>query len=105
MVESVARAGGPTTVISRRKVPSQIGPRLRVQRERMGLSVREVARRVGLSASLISQIERDLVNPSVGTLYALVQELELAIGRGQQQSQYVRTAWLTEPTPGLVSLT
>jgi transcriptional regulator with XRE-family HTH domain len=46
----------------------------------MGLSLREVARRIGVSASLISQIERDKVNPSVSTLYALVQELGLSMG-------------------------
>ena len=51
--------------------PSHIGPRLRGQREQLGLSLREIARRIGVSASLISQIERDKVNPSVGTLYAL----------------------------------
>ena len=45
-----------------------------------GLSLRELARRIGVSASLISQIERDKVNPSVSTLYALVRELGLAMG-------------------------
>ena len=45
--------------------PSHIGPRLRAQREQLGLSLREIARRLGVSASLISQIERDKVNPSV----------------------------------------
>src|SRR5215510_9020822 len=60
--------------------PSHIGPRLRAQREQMGLSLREVARRIGVSASLISQIERDKVNPSVSTLYALVRELRLGMG-------------------------
>ena len=59
---------------------SHIGPRLRAQRESLGVSLRELARRVGVSASLISQIERDKVNPSVSTLYALVQELRLTMG-------------------------
>ena len=59
---------------------SQIGPRLRARRERVGLSLRELARRIGVSASLISQIERDKVNPSVSTLYALVRELGLSMG-------------------------
>ena len=54
--------------------------RLRAQRERLGLTLREVARRIGVSASLISQIERDKVNPSVSTLYALVRELGLSMG-------------------------
>jgi transcriptional regulator with XRE-family HTH domain len=61
-------------------VPSQIGPRLREQRERLGMSLREIARRVGVSASLISQIERDKVNPSVSTLWALARELGLNMG-------------------------
>jgi transcriptional regulator with XRE-family HTH domain len=60
--------------------PTQIGSRLRAQRERLGLTLREVARRIGVSASLISQIERDKVNPSVSTLYALVRELGLTMG-------------------------
>ena len=59
---------------------SHIGPRLRVQRESLGVSLRELARRVGVSASLISQIESDKVNPSVSTLYALVRELGLGMG-------------------------
>ncbi|HEY1369278.1 MAG TPA: cupin domain-containing protein [Gaiellaceae bacterium] len=59
---------------------SSIGTRLRVQRERLGLSLREIARRVGVSASLISQIERDKVNPSVSTLWSLVTELGLRMG-------------------------
>jgi transcriptional regulator with XRE-family HTH domain len=59
---------------------SHIGPRLRAQREYLGVSLRELGRRVGVSASLISQIERDKVNPSVSTLYALVRELGLGMG-------------------------
>jgi transcriptional regulator with XRE-family HTH domain len=59
--------------------PSHIGPRLRAQREQLGLSLRELARRIGVSASLISQIERDKVNPSVSTLYSLVRELGLSM--------------------------
>jgi len=46
----------------------------------VGLTLREVARRIGVSASLISQIERDKVNPSVSTLYSLVRELGLTMG-------------------------
>jgi transcriptional regulator with XRE-family HTH domain len=57
-----------------------MGSRLRAQRERQGLALRELARRIGVSASLISQIERDKVNPSVSTLYALVRELGMTMG-------------------------
>src|SRR6185437_3884116 len=52
-----------------------LGPRLREVRSADGLSVRELARRVGCSASLISQIERGVSVPSVGMLYALATEL------------------------------
>src|SRR5690242_1693226 len=44
------------------------------------MTVREIARRVGVSPSLISQIERDKVNPSVGTLWGIVTVLGLHMG-------------------------
>ena len=56
-----------------------IGPRLREERVRAGLSQRELARRLGLSASLISQLESGQSRPSVGTLYSIVTELGLSI--------------------------
>jgi transcriptional regulator with XRE-family HTH domain/mannose-6-phosphate isomerase-like protein (cupin superfamily) len=52
-----------------------LGPRLRLVRVGRELSVRELARRVGCSASLISQIERGVSVPSVGVLYSLAAEL------------------------------
>jgi mannose-6-phosphate isomerase-like protein (cupin superfamily)/DNA-binding XRE family transcriptional regulator len=52
-----------------------LGPRLRLVRGSRQLSVRELARRVGCSASLISQIERGISVPSVGVLYSLATEL------------------------------
>ena len=60
--------------------PSEIGARLRAERQRKTLTVRELARRVGVSASLISQIERDKVNPSVSTLWGIVTALGLTMG-------------------------
>jgi transcriptional regulator with XRE-family HTH domain len=58
-----------------------IGDRLREERVRAGISQRELARRLGLSASMISQIESGLSKPSVGTLYAIVTELDLSLDR------------------------
>jgi transcriptional regulator with XRE-family HTH domain len=60
--------------------PSRIGARLRAERERQGISLSEIAARIGVSKSLISQIERDKVTPSVGTLWALVTQLGLTMG-------------------------
>ena len=58
---------------------SKVGSRLRAERERLGISLRELARRVGVSPSLVSQIELDRVNPSVSTLYSLVTELGMTM--------------------------
>lgn len=57
----------------------QIGERLRARRHELGLSLRDLADRLGVSASLISQIERGRANPSVSTLYALVAELDVSL--------------------------
>jgi transcriptional regulator with XRE-family HTH domain len=62
---------GPTAV--------DIGQRLRSRRAELGLSARELARRLSLSPSLISQIENGKSNPSVGTLYLIVTELDLSL--------------------------
>jgi transcriptional regulator with XRE-family HTH domain len=59
---------------------SRIGEKLRLQRERLGISGRELARRVGVSASLISAIELDRVMPSVQTLWALASALGVTMG-------------------------
>lgn len=58
---------------------SDIGPRLRAERERQGLSVRALAGEVGISASMVSQIETNKVSPSVGTLYSIVTRLGLSM--------------------------
>jgi transcriptional regulator with XRE-family HTH domain len=56
-----------------------IGARLREERERVRISQRELARRLGVSASLISQIEAGQSKPSVSTLYAIVSELGVSL--------------------------
>jgi transcriptional regulator with XRE-family HTH domain len=45
----------------------------------MGLSLRELAERVNLSASFLSQIERDLSSPSIESLHAISQALNVPI--------------------------
>lgn len=77
-------------------LPSQIGARLRAQRVARGISLRELADKIGVSASLISQIERDKVNPSVSTLWGLVTELGLTMGEIFDGTQVVRE---TAPPP------
>jgi transcriptional regulator with XRE-family HTH domain len=56
-----------------------LGARLRTERERSGLTLRELARRLEVSPSLVSQIETGKSQPSVRTLYAIVTELGISL--------------------------
>jgi transcriptional regulator with XRE-family HTH domain len=56
-----------------------IGARIRVERQSRGVSVRGLARDVGVSASLISQIETGKSLPSVSTLYAITTALGVPV--------------------------
>lgn len=58
---------------------AEVPKRLRAERERTGISVREMARRVDVSPSAISQIETGRARPSVSLLYAIVTELGLSL--------------------------
>ncbi|HXF72855.1 MAG TPA: XRE family transcriptional regulator [Actinomycetota bacterium] len=60
---------------------ADIGARLREERRRRGISQRDLAHRLGLSPSLISQIETGRSKPSVSTLYAIVTELGISLDR------------------------
>lgn len=57
----------------------EVGERLRARRRERRLSLRDLAGRLGVSPSLISQIERGRAKPSVNTLYALVAELDVSL--------------------------
>ncbi len=56
-----------------------IGGRIREERVRQGITVRGLAREIGVSASLISQIETNKSQPSVSTLYAITTALGISI--------------------------
>ena len=59
--------------------PSSLGPRLREVRQRNGVGLRELARRLDMSPSAISQIETGRMQPSVRTLYAFVSEFRVPL--------------------------
>jgi transcriptional regulator with XRE-family HTH domain len=63
------------------------------------MTVRGIAQLVGVSPSLISQIERDKVNPSVGTLWALVSALGLTMGDVFPEAASAPSL-ITSPAPG-----
>jgi transcriptional regulator with XRE-family HTH domain len=58
---------------------SSLGLRIRQERLRRGISLRALAREVGVSASMISQIETAKSRPSVSTLYAITSALKMSI--------------------------
>ncbi len=58
---------------------SIVGERIRLARESLGMSVRELSRRVDVSASHVSQVERGLASFSVRALYTVVSELGISM--------------------------
>jgi transcriptional regulator with XRE-family HTH domain len=56
-----------------------LGSRLRAERLGQGMSLREMARRLGVSASALSQIETGKAQPSVNTLFDIVNLLNTSL--------------------------
>jgi len=78
-------AGGPddagtTQAVAPPGAPAlDLGSRLRAERLRQGMSLREMARRLGVSASALSQIETGKAQPSVNTLFDIVNLLNTSL--------------------------
>ena len=62
-----------------RKIDRAIGASLKDLRLERGLSARGLAEQSAISAAMISRIENGLVSPSIGTLEALAEALEVPI--------------------------
>lgn len=56
-----------------------VGERVRAARLSAGMTVRELARRIGVSASHVSQVERGIGAFSVPALYAVAHELDVSM--------------------------
>ena len=54
-----------------------IGSVLQARRSEKKISLRQLAEKTGLTASMLSQIERNLVNPSINTLKVVAAALEI----------------------------
>jgi transcriptional regulator with XRE-family HTH domain len=59
--------------------PLDLGMRLRAERLRQGMSLREMARRLGVSPSALSQIETGKAQPSVSKLFDIVNLLNTSL--------------------------
>ncbi len=64
-----------------------LGSRLRRNRRERNLTIRDVARRSGLTESFVSQVERARVNPSVASLQSIAQALGTPLGRLFDESE------------------
>ena len=60
-------------------VSETLGSRIRFERQRAGKTVRGLASSIGVSPSLISQVERGRATPSVATLWSIATELGVSI--------------------------
>jgi transcriptional regulator with XRE-family HTH domain len=58
---------------------TEIGGAIRAARQRAGIGLRELGRRIGVTPGFMSQLENGIAGPSVSTLYAVAQELDVSI--------------------------
>lgn len=70
--------------MERKRIPGRkdrinIGPAVRVRRKELGLTLKELAARSGLSVAFISQIERGLTSPSIISLLQISDTLGVAV--------------------------
>jgi transcriptional regulator with XRE-family HTH domain len=59
----------------------QIGPRIRALREAMGLSLRDLGERAGVSAPMLSQVERGETSPTLAIAGRISHGLELSLSQ------------------------
>jgi len=59
--------------------PTAVGPRVRALREAMGLSLRELALRCGVSSAMLSQVERGETSPTLQVAARIATGLELRL--------------------------
>jgi len=61
--------------------PIPVGPRVRALREAMGLSLRDLAQRTGVSAPMLSQVERSETSPTLAVAAKIAAGLELTLSQ------------------------
>jgi transcriptional regulator with XRE-family HTH domain len=61
--------------------PLGVGPRVRLLREAMGLSLRDLAERCGVSAPMLSQVERGETSPTLAVAVKIAAGLELTLSQ------------------------
>src|SRR5579863_3831421 len=69
----------PQPLNNHRLAPGLVGARLRQRRMERGISLRQFARDIDVSASFISQLETGKAQPSVATFFSICAALDISI--------------------------
>ena len=76
-----ADMGATTAQTAAKSVPAPIGARVRALREAMGLSLRDLAERSGVSAPMLSQVERGETSPTLAVAEKIAAGLDLSLSQ------------------------
>lgn len=89
---------GPATLDRVRKPNSEVRVGVRIRHARLlnGLRLREVASQVGCSESMMSKIENDRVQPSLGTIYRICKALGTNVASLLETAEPARWSILRE---------
>lgn len=116
-MSAVSTAAQDSDALSNGSV-ARVGPRIRALREAMGLSLRDLAERSGVSAPMLSQVERGETSPTLAVAAKIAAGLELTlsqllrldegehvvVSRAGRRRRYQRSSHrfeeLTPPLPG-----
>ena len=71
----------PARAVSSSSGPADIGPRVRALRDAMGFSLRDLAARSGVSAPMLSQVERGETSPTLAVAAKIAAGLELTLSQ------------------------
>src|ERR1700761_6463211 len=70
-----------TTEAPAKDPAASVGPRIRALRDAMGLSLRDLAERSGVSAPMLSQVERGETSPTLAVAGKIASGLELTLSQ------------------------
>jgi len=60
-------------------IQPKVGPLIRARRRQLHLTLQELAAAAGISVGYVSQVERDLATPSLGTLAQIARSLDVGV--------------------------
>jgi transcriptional regulator with XRE-family HTH domain len=76
-VEPASRSGGTGAAQDGERGANVLGDGIRTERQRQGFTLAQLAEQAGLSASALSQIERGVTDPSIGSLRRIATALKV----------------------------